>query len=195
MARPKEFDEEKALAAALEVFWEKGYEATSVQDLTERMGIQKASLYNTFGDKHALFVRALSAYTTETLEWYRGQLDREGPVREALASLFSELTEGCEHDDSCRGCLCMNSAVELAPHDPAIAVLLERHHQAQEEIFCRALTRGQSTGEIPRDLDTTATARFLLNAIAGLSVARKGGPRQEQLDDIVRVTLSVIARH
>ena len=86
MARPKGFDEETALAAALEVFWEKGFEATSVQDLTERMGIQKASLYNTFGDKRALFVRALDAYSTDTIAWYRQilDLDRPGTVREAF---------------------------------------------------------------------------------------------------------------
>jgi TetR/AcrR family transcriptional repressor of nem operon len=195
MARPKEFDEERALAAALEVFWEKGYEAASVQDLTERMGIQKASLYNTFGDKHALFVRALSAYSTETLEWYRVLLERPGPTRVILADLFRELTDGCGKDDDCRGCLCVNSAVELAPHDPAIAALIDRHNRSREELFRRALKRGQASGEVPADLDATATARFLLNVIAGLDVARKGGPRQSELDDVVRVALSVLDRH
>ncbi len=196
MARPKEFDEDQALAAALEVFWEKGYEAASVQDLTERMGIQKASLYNTFGDKHALFVRALSAYSTETLDWYRQQLDRPGPLRMTLAAMFRELTEPCEdEDDDCRGCLCVNSAVELAPHDPAIATLLSQHNQSQEELFRRALLRAQTTGEIPSALDVTATARYLLNVIAGLGVASKGGADQSRLDDIVRISLSVLDRH
>jgi TetR/AcrR family transcriptional regulator, transcriptional repressor for nem operon len=195
MARPREFDEEQALAAALEVFWEKGYEATSVQDLTHRMGIQKASLYNTFGDKHALFVRALSAYSVETLDWYRDRLDRQGSARGALAALFGELTKGCDQEGSCRGCLCVNAAVELAHHDPAIGALLERHNHAQEELFRRVLERGRASGDIPADLDVTATARFLLNVIAGLGVARKAGPSQQQLDDIVRVTLSVLNRH
>lgn len=195
MARPKEFDEEQALAAALEVFWEKGYEAASVQDLTERMGIQKASLYNTFGDKHALFVRALSAYSAETLEWYRQQLERPGSLRSLLVAMFREMTDGCEEDDDCRGCLCVNAAVELAPHDPAIAALLEQHNQAQEELFRRALERAQRAGEIPADLDTVATARYLLNVIAGLGVARKGGPSMERLNDIVRISLSVLDRN
>jgi TetR/AcrR family transcriptional repressor of nem operon len=195
MARPKEFDEEQALAAALEVFWEKGYEAASVQDLTERMGIQKASLYNTFGDKHALFVRALSAYSTETLDWYREQLERPGPLRVTLATMFREMNEGCEDDEDCRGCLCVNSAVELAPHDPAIAALLQRHNQAQEDLFRRALERAQASGEIPAALDAVATARYLLNVIAGLGVARKGGPSQKRLDDIVRISLSILDRH
>lgn len=195
MARPKEFDEDKALAAALEVFWEKGFEAASVQDLTERMGIQKASLYNTFGDKHALFVRALSAYSNEALEWYRSFLERPGPVRGALNGLFAELTEACAEDDDCRGCLCVNSAVELAPHDPAIAALLERHDRILEELFHRTIERGKTTGEIPAALNSTATARFLLNVIAGLGVALKNEPTPERLADIVRVSLSVIDRH
>jgi TetR/AcrR family transcriptional repressor of nem operon len=195
MARPKEFDEEQALAAALEVFWEKGYEAASVQDLTERMGIQKASLYNTFGDKHALFVRALGAYSAETIEWYREQLEQPGLLRVTLAAMFREMIEGCEDDEDCRGCLCVNSAVELAPHDPAIALLLDQHSQSQEDLFRRALERAQASGEIPAALDAIATARYLLNVIAGLGVARKGGPSQERLDDIVRISLSVLDRH
>jgi TetR/AcrR family transcriptional repressor of nem operon len=195
MARPKEFDEEKALAAALEVFWEKGYEAASVQDLTERMGIQKASLYNTFGDKHALFVRALGAYSAETLDWYREQLDRPGPLRATLAAMFHDMTEECDEDDDCRGCLCVNSAVELAPHDPAIALLLDQHNQAQEDLFRRALLRAQEAGEIPAALDPVATARYLLNVIAGIGVASKGGAGQERLEDIVRISLSVLDRH
>lgn len=195
MARPREFDEEQALAAALEVFWEKGYEAASVQDLTERMGIQKASLYNTFGDKHALFVRALGAYSAETLEWYRQQLERPGSLRSILLAMFREMTDGCEEDDDCRGCLCVNSAVELAPHDPSIAALLDQHNQAQEELFRRALERAQGAGEIPAELDTVAIARYLLNVIAGLGVARKGGPSMERLNDIVRISLSVLDRN
>ena len=194
MARPKEFDESQALAAALEVFWEKGYEAASVQDLTERMGIQKASLYNTFGDKHALFVRALGAYSGETLEWYREQLDRPGPLRSTLAAMFRELTDGCE-DDDCRGCLCVNSAIELAPHDPAIAALLNQHNQSQEELFRRAIERAQRAGEVAAAVDPTATARYMLNVIAGLGVARKGGAPRERLEDIVRISLSVLDRH
>jgi TetR/AcrR family transcriptional repressor of nem operon len=196
MARPKEFDEETALAAALEVFWEKGFEATSVQDLTERMGIQKASLYNTFGDKRALFVRALDAYSTDTIAWYRQilDLDRPGTVREAFRRLFQELTRACA-DEDCRGCMCVNSAVELARQDPAVGAMLDRHERALEELFSQTIHRGQQTGEIPTALDTTATARYLLNVIAGLGVALKGGATADKLADIVQVSLSVLDRN
>jgi TetR/AcrR family transcriptional regulator, transcriptional repressor for nem operon len=196
MARPKEFDEETALAAALEVFWEKGFEATSVQDLTERMGIQKASLYNTFGDKRALFVRALDAYSTDTIAWYRQILDLDRPVtvREAFRRLFQELTRACA-DEDCRGCMCVNSAVELARQDPAVGAMLDRHERALEELFSQTIDRGKQTGEIPAALDTTATARYLLNVIAGLGVALKGGANAEKLADIVQVSLSVLDRN
>lgn len=197
MARPKEFDEETALAAALEVFWEKGFEATSVQDLTERMGIQKASLYNTFGDKRALFVRALEAYSTDTVAWYRQvlDLDRPGTVREAFRRLFQELTRACAEDDDCRGCMCVNSAVELARQDPAVGAMLDHHERSLEELFTQTIERGKQTGEIPTALDTIATARYLLNVIAGLGVALKGGASQEKLADIVQVSLSVLDRN
>ncbi|MFN8652205.1 MAG: TetR/AcrR family transcriptional regulator [Gemmatimonadales bacterium] len=196
MARPKEFDEEQALAAALEVFWEKGYEAASVHDLTERMGIQKASLYNTFGDKHSLFLRALASYSAETLDWYRGQLERPGPVRATLLALLDELTEGCDdEEEDARGCLCVNSAIELAPHDPAIASLLQQHNQSQEDLFRRALMRAQQAGEIAATLDPLGTARYLLNVIAGLGVAHKAGASRERLQDIVRISLSVLDQH
>jgi TetR/AcrR family transcriptional repressor of nem operon len=196
MARPKEFDEETALAAALELFWEKGFEATSVQDLTERMGIQKASLYNTFGDKRALFLRALDAYSTDTIGWYREvlDLDRPGTVREAFRRLFSELTRACA-DDDCRGCMCVNSSIELARQDPGIGAMLDRHEAALQELFSQTIERGKQTGEIPAALDTTATGRYLLNVIAGLGVALKGGASQEKLADIVQVSLSVLDRN
>lgn len=192
MARPKEFDEERVLTAALEVFWAKGYEATSVQDLTERMGIQKASLYNTFGDKRSLFTRALTAYQRETLGWYRGILEQPGSARAAITALFEMLTGSSEGKSESRGCFCVNSLVELAPSDGRIARQLHRHDAQVEELFAAALERGKRAGEFPRSLDASATARFLQNALTGLSVARKSGSDPARLRDIVQVTLSVL---
>jgi TetR/AcrR family transcriptional regulator, transcriptional repressor for nem operon len=154
------------------------------------MGIQKASLYNTFGDKHALFVRALAAYQSEICDWYRAALERPGSVRQALGDLLREMIGPPE--PGCRGCLCVNSAVELAPHDPVIANQLRRHNEAMEDLFRRVLQRGKLSGELPSALDVTATARFLLGVIAGLSVARKAGAHPDRLGDIVRVAVSVL---
>jgi len=192
MARPREFDEERVLSAALQVFWARGYDATSVDDLTARMGIRKASLYNTFGDKRALFTRALTAYQRETLGWYRGLLERPGSARAAIAGLFTLLTAPPGAGMENRGCLCVNSLVELAPTDRQIARQLHRHDGQVEELFVAALRRGKRAGEFSRTLDARATARFLQNALAGLAVARKSGADSARLRDIVRVTLSVL---
>jgi TetR/AcrR family transcriptional repressor of nem operon len=193
MARPREFDEERVLSAALEVFWSKGYEATSVQDLTEHMGIRKASLYNTFGDKRALFTRALTAYQREALGWYRGLLERPGPARAAIAGLFAQFgTTTTTKKAESKGCFCVNTLVELAPTDRTIARMLHRHDAQVTALFAEALERGKRAGEFPRNLETTATARFLQNALTGISVARKSGADPARLADIVRVTLSVL---
>ena len=194
MPRPREFDETEALAAALELFWEKGYEATSLQDLTDRMGIRRGSLYHAFGDKHALFARALAIYQADLLHWYRQWLERPGTVREALQGLFSEVVDraSTEERPRSRGCLCVNTAIELAPHDPAVARLIERHDRSAEDLFRRALERGRSAGEFSARLDPASTAQFLLNALAGLAVARKTDAEADRLRDIVRLTLSVL---
>lgn len=191
MARPREFDEARALEAALGVFWDRGYEATSVQHLTERMGIQKASFYNAFGDKHALFVRALTAYQAGALAWYRGALEGPGPLRPRLRRLFDGLTEAGSHAEG-RGCFCVNSTVELAPHDRDIRSMISRHNDAAERIFQRALERAVASGELPRTLAPRPVARFLLNVVSGLAVARKRGAGSASLRDVARITLSVL---
>ncbi len=191
MARPREFDEARALEAALGVFWDRGYEAASVEDLTRRMGLRKASFYNAFGDKHALFVRALTAYQADALAWYRAALEGPGPLRPRLERLFDRLTESGSPAEG-RGCFCVNSTVELAPHDQGIRALIARHNAAAERIFQRALERAVTSGELPRTLAPRPVARFLLNAVSGLAVARKSGAGSASLRDVARITLSVL---
>ena len=196
MSRSRQFSEREALQRATALFAAHGYQGTSLAMLLEATGLARQSLYNTFGDKHSLFLRALASYSAETLDWYRGQLERPGPVRATLLALLDELTEGCDdEEEDARGCLCVNSAIELAPHDPAIASLLQQHNQSQEDLFRRALMRAQQAGEIAATLDPLGTARYLLNVIAGLGVAHKAGASRERLQDIVRISLSVLDQH
>src|SRR5262245_35751076 len=94
MSRPKSFSPDSALDAAMQAFWEKGYGATSLTDLTERMGVQKASLYGTFGDKRALFLAALGRYQDQGYERLRAALERPGPVRALVRGLFEDVVKG-----------------------------------------------------------------------------------------------------
>ncbi|MGO4272706.1 TetR/AcrR family transcriptional regulator, partial [Paenibacillus sp. TAF58] len=123
MARIREFDEQKALDAAMHVFWEKGFEATSLSDLTSKMGIQRPSIYSAFGDKKELFEAALRKYTQFHASNVRARLQKKSSIKEAFRSYFgSVVAEGYEEGPN-RGCFCLNTMVELAPHDVKFEIL------------------------------------------------------------------------
>lgn len=176
MARPREFDVDVALSAALEAFWSKGYEATSLQDLTEAMGIQKGSLYKAFGDKKALFLRALGAY----LEAGRRRLAKALAAEEPLAALGAWL-EGRGPDCDVRGprgCFVVNATVELAPHDAEVAALTGDHWRKLERVVAEALRRGQAAGAVRKDRGAAEMARLLVGFQAGAMVLARQGPRR-----------------
>ena len=192
MARHKEFDREKVLERAMYLFWEKGYEATSVQDLVDRTGIGRGSLYGTFGDKHALFLAALDRYGQAQGPLFAEILDGPGPARAKLRLVFEGIVEAAVSEDGRCGCLLVNSTVELAPHDPDTSKRVDAALLDAEEALYGFLVRARVAGEIPQDKDPRSLSRFLWNAVQGLRVMAKAGARKEVLDDIVNVTLSVL---
>ena len=192
MGRPREFDEQQALGAALERFWEKGFEATSLADLTECMGLQKGSLYGAFGDKRQLYLSALARYQDEALGTIARALAAEGSPREALRAFFAEAVARSASRDGPRGCLCVNTAVELAPHDDEIARGLRKHGERVEALFQQLIERGQARGEFTTRLEARAAARFLGGLLYGLGVLAKTRPGRGRLEDIVRVGLSAL---
>jgi len=121
MARPREFDEAVALDAAMDCFWREGYEATSVRDLAARMGITGTSLYNAFGDKRSLFRQALQRYAERSTRERIARLESTLPPKQAIRAFLGEIVERSLDDRDRRGCLLVNSALEIAPHDPEVA--------------------------------------------------------------------------
>ena len=117
MARPRSFDEPDALEAAIDCFWDRGYETTSIRDLTERMGVSAPSLYNAFGDKRRLFVLALERYADCRMRERIGRLEETCSPKVAIVTFFEELISRSLSDKERRGCLIVNSALEVAPHD------------------------------------------------------------------------------
>ena len=117
MARPREFDEVTALEAAIECFWRRGYEATSVRDLAEKMGLSAPSLYNAYGDKQALYKRALEHYLDHAARALIKQLEGSLPPKQAVRRFIEEIIEHSVSDRERRGCFLINSALEVAPHD------------------------------------------------------------------------------
>ena len=193
MARPKEFDVDEALQSALEVFWRKGYAATSMQDLVAGMGIQKASLYATFGDKHQLYLTALRRYQQQTFEELTAHL---AGATSPLAAIREFVDEVFEHTakDGRKGCLCVNANIELAPHDGDVAELLRQHHERMETLLAATLERARSLGEIARKADPRSLATFLLGVVVAINVLGKQRASRQQLQAMRDQALAALAR-
>lgn len=142
MARLREFDEEKALDAAMQLFWEKGYAATSLSDLTAKMGIQKPSLYSAFGDKEGLFEATLRRYTNLHAANIRTKLQNEQSVKEAIRTFFENMVEEEYKKEFSKGCFCINTMVELAPHNEKFEVLTREHQMYLAVVFQELIMKG-----------------------------------------------------
>ena len=143
MGRPKAFETDVAIGAARDVFWARGYEATSVDDLTRAMRLGRASLYHAFGDKHALFLRALDRYAAERMSDLRRGLASAPSARAAIANVLRGTVEGLWSDGERRGCLLVNSTTELAAVDPAVAMRAGEGFERVAAEFRSVLERGQ----------------------------------------------------
>lgn len=192
MARHKEFDRDEALHKAMEVFWSRGYEAASIQDLVKKMRINRQSLYDTFGDKHALYLQALDRYREVESRKVFELLDRPGSVKKSLRQLFEGVVEGSLCSGQRRGCFMGNAMSELAGRCKETAARTSSNMAAAEEAFCRALLRGRKEGELKGVREPRAVARFLYCNLQGLVLMAKATQNRKTLEDVVKVTLSVL---
>jgi TetR/AcrR family transcriptional repressor of nem operon len=192
VARHKEFDSDEALRKAMEVFWARGYEATSVGDLVKHMGINRQSLYDTFGDKHSLYQRALDRYSEVEGRKMFEALEQPGSVKRALRQLFQGVVECSLGGGERRGCFVGNATSELAGRCRQTAEKACGSMAAAEEALYRALLRGRKDGEIGGGRDLRAVARFLYSSLQGLQLMSKATRDRKALEDVVRVTLSVL---
>jgi TetR/AcrR family transcriptional repressor of nem operon len=192
MARHKEFDRDEALQKAMEVFWSRGYEAASIQDLVGHMGINRQSLYDTFGDKHALYLQALDCYREVEGRKMFELLEGPGSVKKALRKLFEGVVEGSLCEGERRGCFMGNAMSELAARCPETARKTCGQMAAVEEAFYRALLRGKREGEIKSGRNLRPVARFLYSSLQGLQLMAKATRDRKTLEDVVKVTLSVL---
>lgn len=192
MARTREFNEEKVLEAAMQLFWEKGYEATSLSDLTARMGIQRPSIYSTFGDKKELFEAALRRYTTSRAADIRARLQSHVSVKQAFATFFEEVIQAEYRKDLSNGCFCINTMVELAPHDERFEILTREHQLYLAVIFQETIERGVQTGELEADTDAKSLAQALIVSLIGLTVMMKSQPQRSFVDNAIAATLTLL---
>ena len=191
MGRPRQFDPDEVLGVAMHLFWVKGYEATSLHDLLAETGLARQSLYNGFGDKHALFLAALRRYHEQSDEAMRACLGGERPIREALRAFMMGVA-GRTGTRKRRGCLMVNSTVELAFHDRETARLVGAQHRLMEKVLHDALTQAQRRGELSPEKEPRALARFLVAFLDGLNVATKANADPATLNDMVKVALQAL---
>ncbi|MEU3954233.1 TetR/AcrR family transcriptional regulator [Streptomyces achromogenes] len=196
MARPRTFDEEQALDAAMRTFWRKGYEATSTEDLCAATGLGRSSIYNTFKSKRALFQRVLHRYLT-TMN--AGQLAvLEDPAlsgADRIRALFARVLDGdAENRPTGRslGCLGVNTTIELAGRDAVAAGMLERDTARRLDSLRAAVEAGRRDGSITSARDAGDLARFLNATIAGLRVSAQGGADRAALDAIAAIALDAL---
>lgn len=189
MARPREFDPDTVLEQALQVFWAKGYEMTSLDDLCEATRLNRSSLYATFGDKHALFLKTIDRYGDGAVVRMLTALSRPVPIREAVAEFVSDIVDRIASGPGRTGCYIGNCVAEVARHDHDAAVSLRRHLDRVEATFRSGFAEAKRRGELSSDTDIDALARFLVSSIQGLRLIGKTTNDRNALQDIARVML------
>jgi len=182
VGRPREFDEERALEAAMDEFWKKGYESTSLNDLCCCTGLHKGSLYQAFGDKHQLFMRSLNHYAEREFKEVAAVAFEQGSPLDSIRALVRTV---CDHAAEGRGCLMINSLVELAPHDTQVREMLAKEGQRRIQVMAELLTRAQQQGQIRAELDPTRLAQQLMVGLAGSAALVKGLITTEEVMDLL----------
>jgi TetR/AcrR family transcriptional repressor of nem operon len=190
MARPKEFDPERALLKAMSLFWRLGYENTSIQALMREMGIARQSLYDTFGDKRALYLKALAFYRDRTNEAMQRMLETTPSVKAGFAKLLYGLAAETREQHE-RGCLLLAANLQRDPRDVVVNDLLRDNQARVEAIFQSALRRAQKKGELSAKEDPAALARFFVVTIQGMRAIARLHSDRKGLEQVARVALGV----
>lgn len=192
MARTKDFDEDEVLSKAMYLFWDKGYNGTSMQDLIDGLGISRSSLYSTYGDKYALFVKSLGHYRNTASENLRSIIAASPSARETVRRLLDYVVDQMTRDPQNKGCFLVNSTIELASHDEEINKMLCDNDQEMEELLRETVEKGQASGEINTHQDAATTARFIVNNIKGMRVSARSGADKNAFNEIVDTIMATL---
>ena len=191
MARYKTFNIEETLDKAMLLFWQKGYEATSIRDLTQAMGISRSSLYDTFGDKHQIYVSALNRYRAIEYAQLTEILNKGNSIKVAFEQLLSIMLDNLLGDEQNRGSFVANAMVEHGSHDPIIAALVTEYSAEIYRLFGELFAQAQSAGEMSTHHSPQALAHFFLHSLYGLYVAARFNPDRTLLEDVTAVMLAI----
>ncbi|TWT84609.1 HTH-type transcriptional repressor ComR [Planctomycetes bacterium CA13] len=189
----KSFEESDVIEQAMEVFWEKGYAATSISDITDATGIKRGSLYNAFDGKHDLFVRALLKYGGDRRTSKLRMLETVDDPREAITMFFDSLVKATLDDPDKKGCLLFNTALEYSSHDDDVKKLVSDGIKEVVTFLEGQINRGKELGNIPDSVDTRPTAKALVALVVGIRVLGRGAFGKTALRQVAQQAIDLIS--
>jgi len=193
MARKKDFDEDELLEKAVNLFWRKGYHATSAQDLVDELKINRSSLYNTYTDKKTLFIKSLRQYQQKQTNNTLAMLAKAEDAAVTIKQIFDNLINESVSDALLKGCFMVNTAVELAGIDPEVGVIVNENNKSVEDGLTKLIGESQQSGKLSSTIEPRMMARFIFANITGIKVAARGaGGDRRTLQDIADVAISAL---
>ena len=181
MPRVKTFDENEVLTKAMNLFWKQGYSATSVQDLVSHLGINRASLYDTFGDKDQLFKKSFALYRKSNIEGLIQFFESRPNVKNGFSELFDIAIQESILDKEAKGCFVVNTTTELIPNDESLIKVIEENKRDFENLFYEYLKKGKDNGQLKTNQDLRSLASLLFILYNGLKVVSKISPQKQEL--------------
>lgn len=192
MPKEKSFDEKTVLQNATELFWNKGYNGTSMDELTKATGLSRSSIYNTFEDKHHLFMKCIRFYQDQQIEELQKLIQKASTSSEKIEIIFNNAINDIVKDESRKGCMAVNTTTELANQDEEVSGWLCKNMEDMETQFATWVTEAQQSGEINSSFSAQALGKYLYSAFCGLRVIGQTTRDRKSLEEIVAVALSVL---
>ncbi|WP_282081262.1 TetR/AcrR family transcriptional regulator [Aquimarina algiphila] len=192
MPRVKLFDETEVLTKAMNLFWKQGYAATSIQDLVTHLGINRASIYDTFGDKEGLFNKSFELYRKQSVEKINQIFKRQPIVKNGFSELFNEAINKSTQDEDRKGCFAVNNTTELVPNNERCLEVLTSNRQQFENLFYQYLKEGHKKGQLQKCKDLRTLASFIYITYNGILVVSKLETRKKELTDSINLALSLL---
>lgn len=192
MPKVKLFDEKLILEKAMELFWKKGFHATSIRDLVNFLGISRSSIYDTYGGKNELFYKAFQLYRTTNITGFSNFLNQQKNIKKGLRKLFEMAIEQSIADMDKKGCFVVNTTTELVPGDIEIQKILKENENTFVNIFYEFLLKGEQSGEIPKGKNLKSIANLYYTLYNGIKVVSKVQPNSKELLSSVDTVLTLL---
>ncbi|WP_295767569.1 TetR/AcrR family transcriptional regulator [uncultured Mucilaginibacter sp.] len=192
MARSKDFDENEVLCKAMQLFWQKGYNATSMQDLVDTLGISRSSLYDTYTDKHTLFLKTLESYQLSGAAKIQNIISSGKSAKETIKNLLELATNDLTDDSQQRGCFMVNAEIEVASTNKEVNEVICRNDEQMEKAIYQVIQSGQENGEVSSKHDAISLSRFVLNALKGMRVTAKSTTNKDFFNNIINLTIAAL---